>query len=132
MRHDDDLIMIVNTTGRMATMRLSGELVARTRHDVEATLRDCQQADVACVAVQCGGLKSIDSAGLATLMGPLPRLRRAGGDIVLAEVSPQLRALFDVQTLQHYFKVFPTIDEAQGYLATLHPEPLPKLETNEK
>ncbi len=98
-----------------AVIYLEGELISQTRYDVERILRQWQEEGVRSVVVRMPALKYIDSAGLSTLLGALHRYRREGGDLILAELNPSLTAIFEVTSMEKYFKIFPTVDEAQNH-----------------
>lgn len=98
-----------------AVIYLEGELISQTRYEVERILREWQESGVRSVIVRMPALKYIDSAGLSTLLGALHRYRRDGGDLILAELNPSLVAIFEVTSMEKYFKIFPTVDEARNH-----------------
>jgi anti-sigma B factor antagonist len=96
----------------VACMAMEGELISTTRFDPERVLREWHEAGVQRVIIRCARLEYIDSAGLSTLLGALHRYRRDGGDLILAEMNPRLEALFEITSMEKYFRIFPTIEEA--------------------
>ena len=104
-------------------LNLEGELVAESRFEPERILREWLDGGVRGVIVRCHGLSHIDSAGLSTLLGALHRFRRKGGDLIVAELNPALSAIFEVTSMRRYFKIFPTLAEAEIHFAQLSAQP---------
>lgn len=124
MARDPELQWAVEQHDGIGLMTLNGDLLAKTRLDPERVLREWVDHDILKIIIDCIGLQQIDSAGLSVLMGPIPRARRRGGDVVLAQINPHMKALFQVATFRKYFKVFDTVADAEAYLAPLKLTPL--------
>lgn len=101
----------------IARLDLCGELVAESRFELERIFREWQDQGLSRVIVLCQRLIHIDSAGLSTLLGALHRFRRKGGDLILAELNPSLNAIFEVSTMEKYFKLFRSLAEAEAHFA---------------
>lgn len=108
-------------------MVLHGELIAESRFEPERLFREWLEADNLRVIINCRGLTQIDSGGLSILLGALHRYRQRGGDVVLAEMNPQLNAMFEVTSMEKYFNVFAGNEDAlhhfsqQGREKSSHP-----------
>lgn len=100
-------------------LSLDGELIAESRFDTERILRDWSEEGVGRVIVRCQRLLHIDSAGLSTLLGAMHRFRRKGGDLILADMNPSLNAIFEDTSMERYFKIFPTLAEAEAHFEQL-------------
>jgi anti-anti-sigma factor len=107
---------VVRETGRM---NLDGELIAETRFEPERIMREWLDDGVSRVIVCCQRLSHIDSAGLSTLLGALHRFRRSGGDLILADMNPSLNAIFEVTSMERYFKIFQSLAEAEAHFEQL-------------
>src|SRR5688572_30750646 len=105
MVRDNLLIMESKVEENVSWLGLTGELIAESRFDIERVLREWHEAGVTHVIVRCRGLNYIDSAGLSTLLGALHRYRRSGGDLVLAELNPALNSIFEITSMEKYFKI---------------------------
>ncbi|MBI1785447.1 STAS domain-containing protein, partial [Candidatus Sumerlaeota bacterium] len=105
--------------GSVGYMYLSGRLVAESRFDFKKELRDMASQSPRRIIVSLGPLEYIDSAGMAALIGAWKSLKEIGGELILAEVSTSLKALFEVSSLQKFFKIFPTVREALEYFESL-------------
>ena len=106
-------------SGEINCLTLEGELISTTRFEPERVLREWNEAGVNQVVVRCTDLEYIDSAGLSTLLGALHRYRRNGGDLILTEMNPRLGSLFEVTSMEKYFRIFPTLEEARRHFKQL-------------
>jgi anti-sigma B factor antagonist len=64
------------------------------------------------VVVEMHGVHYINSCGIGSLVGALTTLRRAGGDIRLAEVRREVHGVFVTTKLDSIFHFHTTLDEA--------------------
>jgi anti-sigma B factor antagonist len=119
MPRDNLLVMDHQVKGETAQLNLVGELIAETRMEPERILREWFEGGVTRVIIRCAALSYIDSAGLSTLLGALHRFRRQGGDLVLADMNPALSAIFEVTSMEKYFKIFPSIPAALAHFEQL-------------
>lgn len=119
MYRDPELQLSAQQADGIGMLELTGDLLSNTRLEPERILRDWIDHSVLRIVVRCAGLQQIDSAGLSALLSAIPRVRRRGGDIVLTEVNPRLKALFQVASIKRYFKTFGTLEEALDYLRPL-------------
>ena len=117
MTRENLLIMDCLVEGENSLLDLNGELIAETRFDVERLLREGLESGIRRVIIRCRSLASIDSAGFSTLLGALHRYRRDGGDLILAELNPELHALFEVTAMEKYFNIFETLEAAHAHFA---------------
>lgn len=97
-------------------VELSGRLVAESRYELERVLREWSEAGVNRVVVSLGNLQYLDSAGLSTLIGGLQRAKRAGGELIVCELNPRLRSMFEITSIGNYLRVCSTESEAAGLL----------------
>lgn len=115
MTRDNLLIMDYHVDHDIGHLNLDGELIAETRLELERILREWLDSGINRVIIRCTALNYIDSAGLSTLLGALHRFRRQGGDLILTDMNPSLNAIFEVTSMEKYFKIFPSIAEAQTH-----------------
>lgn len=95
---------------------LDGNLMAESRTELERLLREWNEGQLRYVIVNCKELRCIDSAGLSTLIGAQHRLRRMGGDLVLAELNPAMESLFELSSMEKYFEIFGSTAAASKFL----------------
>lgn len=67
------------------------------------------------IIVDMKSLEYIDSAGIGTLINTTKMIRGKGGDVVLTNVSSDIRNIFNIINLQDFIKVFNLEIEAVDY-----------------
>ncbi len=68
------------------------------------------------VVVSMAGVSFIDSTALAVLVREMKRARELQGDLVLAELPPRVRIVFELTGLDHAFDIHPTSEAATAAL----------------
>ncbi len=69
--------------------------------------------------IEMGESGFINSNGLNLLLNILTKYRKAGGEVVLTKVSPELSKLLEMTKLNSIFIIRDTAEAAADYLATL-------------
>ncbi len=69
------------------------------------------------LVVSMAGVSFIDSTALAMLVRGMKRARELQGDLVLAELPPRVRIVFELTGLDHAFEIHPTAGAAAAALA---------------
>lgn len=64
------------------------------------------------VVVNLAKVKFMNSSGLGMLIGALTTMRKAGGDLRIANATDKIESLLIVTKLITVFKHFPSLDEA--------------------
>ncbi|HST72382.1 MULTISPECIES: STAS domain-containing protein [Kocuria] len=64
------------------------------------------------VVVDLGGTEFMDSSGLGALIGCLKLARQAGGDLRIANVSPQVRMVLELTSMHRVLTPYASADEA--------------------
>lgn len=65
------------------------------------------------VVFDLGKVKFMNSSGLGMLISSLSTLRKAGGDLRIANHSEKIKELLDITQLAAVFKQFNSVDEAE-------------------
>lgn len=112
MRGETLLKMQCQVSNMIGRMHLDGELIAESRYEPERVLREWLELDVCRVIIAMDRVTHIDSAGFSTLLAALHRCRRQDGDLLLVGLNPSLNAIFEVASMERYFKIFPDLDAA--------------------
>ncbi len=99
------------------TFIVTGPLNAVTAPAAEATLASTIDAGVARLILNLAGVDYISSAGLRVLVATSKKLSRQNGKLVLCELQPPVREIFEISGLLTMFPVAATEAEAQS-LAT--------------
>lgn len=64
------------------------------------------------IVAELGKVEFMNSSGLGMLIGGLTTMRKAGGDLRLANMSAKIEKLLNITKLNTVFKHFETTDEA--------------------
>jgi anti-sigma B factor antagonist len=57
-------------------------------------------------------LKFVDSSGIGALLSCLRKSNEGGGDVKLAELTPNVRSLFELVRMDRLFEIFDTREDA--------------------
>lgn len=117
---DDLLNLKCDVEDGVGYLLLEGQLLAESRHATEQVLRGWLEQGLDYVIVDCAALTRIDSGGLSTLLGALHRFRHQQGDVVLVRMNPELNALFELTSMERYFKIFPSVEQAREHQRDLN------------
>ncbi len=98
-------------------VRLSGELTELDVDRLTETLADVAYGELARVAVDLSGLKTIDSSGLSALITVVTRARLTQGRVVLVAPSPFVSGVLGVTRLDKWFDMCDTMADAEQKLA---------------
>jgi len=75
-------------------------------------LHELIESDKKNVVVDLGKVKFMNSSGLGMLIGGLTTMRKAGGDLRIANAADKIESLLIVTKLITVFKNFKSLDEA--------------------
>jgi anti-sigma B factor antagonist len=64
------------------------------------------------LVLDMAGVEFVDSSGLGALVGCLKAARQAGGDLRIANVSPQVRMVLELTGMTRVFTPYDSVDEA--------------------
>jgi anti-sigma B factor antagonist len=66
------------------------------------------------IVLDLAGVDYIDSAGLGTLVAGAASVRRAGGELKLANLTSRVRDLMQITRLSTLFEVYDSLDKARS------------------
>jgi anti-sigma B factor antagonist len=69
------------------------------------------------IVLDLAGVDYIDSAGLGTLVAGAASVRRAGGELKLANLTARVRDLMQITRLSTLFDVYDSLDKARSSFA---------------
>lgn len=101
-------IDVISVKGNVLTGIHNTEILSKITDHIKAGSRK--------IVVQLGESRFINSNGLNLLLNILTKYRKAGGEIVLANVSEDLRKLLEMTKLNSIFIDRPNLEEALSYL----------------
>jgi len=97
-------IALVTISGRL----VFGKEVERLEAAVKALIGLGQKRYI----FDAAGLEYVDSSGIGTLVACLGDIRKSGGDLRLAAVSPRIQRLLQMTGVDQLLPTFPTVAEA--------------------
>jgi len=94
-------------------LRLIGVLAL----DTSAMLREriselANRGDLRKVVLDMGGVRYVDSSGIAVMVSGSTALRKNGVDLVLAQLTNKLREVLHLTKLTTIFKVYDSVEQA--------------------
>jgi anti-anti-sigma factor len=111
----EKLIISEERTGpssSLALLTLSGTIETTNASGLEETLERIIDGKCYRIVVDLGSVKYISSAGWGIFISEIKRIRRNGGDIKLAAMTPEVREVFELLEFNNILKPFHDKEEA--------------------
>lgn len=102
-------------------LAIAGKIDARTMGDFEQGIRDLLDAGHFKIVLDFAEVPFISSAGLGILMSVIEEMREAEGDLVLANVVPEVYRIFDLLEFTTLFRFFPSVELAVAAFGEVQP-----------
>lgn len=99
-------------SGEVHIFELSGELDFQTSPDLRHKLQTVSEKPSHKVIVNLKKVNYIDSSGLATFVEALQKAKRLSGRLVLTELVPSVKSVFEIAKLDKVFQLTATEAEA--------------------
>lgn len=80
-----------------------GEVDIYTSPKMKEVLIDSLKEKDADILIDCNNLEYVDSTGLGVLISVLKRVRESGNNIIITNLKPNIRKLFDITGLDKVF-----------------------------
>ncbi len=87
-------------------LRLEGRLDASSSKEIKDRISDLAKNKRVNLVVDMAGINFIDSSGLGSLVASLRSVNNLGGDIRIASLQDQVRAIFELTRLHRIFEIF--------------------------
>ncbi len=87
-------------------LRLEGRLDASSAKEIKDRISDLAKNKRVNLVVDMAGINFIDSSGLGSLVASLRSVNKLGGDIRIASLQDQVRAIFELTRLHRIFEIF--------------------------
>ena len=97
--------------GNVLVVDVEGQLIVANRLELKQLVLDELERGERAIAIDFRETGYIDSSGLGVLVSLSKRLREQGGELRLANLNPDLRALFELTKLDTIFRI---TDEGEG------------------
>jgi anti-anti-sigma factor len=107
-----------SSTPPVAVLTLKGTIETTNASGLEETLARIVDERCYRIVVDLGEITYISSAGWGIFISEIKRIRRNGGDIKLASMSPEVREVFDLLEFGNILKPFERTSEALRDFAT--------------
>jgi len=107
--------MIIEETAvdGVTVLRLRGDFISEPDQiSFQQKVRDLVGNGKTKLIVDLQGVHYINSCGIGSLVGALTTLRRAGGEIYLAETTPPVRSVFETTQLEQIFEFHALVSDA--------------------
>ncbi len=106
-------------TPSIALVKMEGAIDSQTVIEFQQKFEQLQHETYKYFILDMGGIKYVNSAGLGTLVTIADTLGEQQGGIVLTQLQPKVKVVFDMLHLNSFFKVFSNEQEALKYMETL-------------
>jgi anti-sigma B factor antagonist len=93
-------------------VQIGGQLVVGNRQELKTLIQEELDRGANKFLIDCSETGYIDSSGLAALVTLARKIREQGGDLRVAGLNEDLRALFELTKLDTLFPISPTPAEA--------------------
>lgn len=97
-------------------IELSGEVDFHTSPDLRKLLQEIIEKKLEKVLINLKNVKYIDSSGLATFVEALQKVKRYNGKLILTDLLPSVRGVFEIAKLDRVFSLVDTQEEACALL----------------
>lgn len=106
--------MKINVTnqGDIQLLELSGELDYHSSPELREKLTALATKQASKILVNLSGVDYMDSSGIATFVEAFQKTKRYQGRLILAELTPTVRGVFEIAKLDSIFELAPTLAEA--------------------
>lgn len=89
----------------VSVVEVEGQLIVGNRQDLKKKVLDELEKGARKVLIDFARTGYIDSSGLGVLVSLAKKIREAGGDLRLANLSDDLRTLFELTKLDTLFQI---------------------------
>jgi anti-sigma B factor antagonist len=102
------------TTGGagVTIVKIDGQLIVGNRQELKTLVQEGLDAGERRFLIDCSQTGYIDSSGLGALVSLTKKVRELGGELRIAGLNEDLRALFELTKLDTLFHISPTAEDA--------------------
>lgn len=93
-------------------IRCGGEVDLFNAGELKSVLLDCLSKGSLKLVVNLSGVAYIDSTGIGALLAVLGEVKKRGGQMKLAELSPAVNKVFQLTRLTSFFEIYASEREA--------------------
>lgn len=108
----------ISSRGSNTIVSLIGELDHHSAQMVRIKIdAEIIKTSTKVVLIDFSKVSFMDSSGIGVVVGRYKSLKELNGDLVLVNLSPQIRRIFEMSGILRQIKVFDSIDMAIGSIA---------------
>lgn len=96
----------------VAVIEIDGQLIVGNRQELKTLVQEGLDRGDRKFLIDCSRTGYIDSSGLGALVTLSKRVREVNGDLRIAGLNEDLRALFELTKLDSLFHISPTVPDA--------------------
>jgi len=96
----------------VAILKVEGQLIVGNRQELKGLVQEGLDQGERKFVIDCTQTGYIDSSGLGALVSLSRKVREQGGELRIAGLNEDLRALFELTKLDSLFHISPTADDA--------------------
>jgi anti-sigma B factor antagonist len=96
----------------VAVLKVEGQLIVGNRAELKSLVQEGLDRGERKFVIDCTQTGYIDSSGLGALVSLSKKVREQGGELRIAGLNEDLRALFELTKLDTLFHISPTAAEA--------------------
>jgi len=93
--------------------QLPRTLGIRDRRAFRREMLTCVEVERPCIVIDCSMARPIDKPGIRILLACLEEAMKRNGDVRLAAISPESRAILEHTGIDRLFRIFDTTKEAE-------------------
>ncbi len=109
--------IIQRQQNKIEIYEVDGEVNFHTSPDLREKLHESLAKQTQRILVNLKKVRYIDSSGLATFVEALQKVKKYNGRLVLSELAPAVRSVFEIAKLDGVFLLAGTQDEAVTILS---------------
>ena len=98
--------------GGVTVVKVAGQLIVGNRQELKALVQEGLDRGERKFLIDCTNTGYIDSSGLGALVTLSKKVREVNGDLRMAGLNEDLRALFELTKLDTLFHISPTAQDA--------------------
>ncbi len=96
----------------VAILHVEGQLIVGNRQELKTMVQDGLDRGERKFLIDCSQTAYIDSSGLGALVTLSKKVREVQGELRMAGLNEDLRALFELTKLDSLFPISPTVEDA--------------------
>ena len=96
----------------VAILKVEGQLIVGNRQELKGMVQEGLDQGERKFVIDCTQTGYIDSSGLGALVSLSRKVREQGGELRIAGLNEDLRALIELTKLDTLFHISPTADDA--------------------